>query len=211
MPFFESLRMLVCAALCAVPLAAAAQSHPPKDVGANDPAFAAFRTELRRVAAEHDLDALLGLITANAVFSFGGHEGVEGARELASRPEFWKELQRVLATASGSDGENAYVAPYWHRLPDYPDFDPYESFFVNGADVPLRAAPDHESEIVARLSHQVVRWPPPYEESDFARVELADGREGYVERDEMLSIVDYRAGFVRQDGVWRLRYFLAGD
>jgi len=45
-----------------------------------------------------------------------------------------------------------------------------------------------------------------YEEGD-----ENSAREAYVERKKTRSAIDYRAYFVKRDGAWGLRHFIAGD
>ena len=40
---------------------------------------------------------------------------------------------------------------------------------------------------------------------------LADGTLGYVSEDFIRLVLGYRAGFARQDGAWRMQFFVAGD
>ena len=81
-----------------------------------------------------------------------------------------------------------------------------------GTDVPLRARPNGLSKIVARMDHEVLL--AVYQENEpkrFRKVERGNGQEGFVRRDQLRSVVDYRALFTRESGTWQMFLFLAGD
>jgi SH3-like domain-containing protein len=43
------------------------------------------------------------------------------------------------------------------------------------------------------------------------QVALADGQRGFVADRYLRSPIDYRVAFEKQDGNWRMTFFLAGD
>jgi hypothetical protein len=75
----------------------------------------------------------------------------------------------------------------------------------------LRSAPDAAGELVATLDWDVLTVPEWDWESAWQRVELADGRAGYVRSEDIRSPIDYRAAFQRVGGRWRMTAFIAGD
>lgn len=206
--------LAACLALGALAPVAAAQSYPPKDAGADDPVFAAFRQELRRIAAERDLRGLISLSAPDIHLSFGGDSGEEGLRRLSKSTDFWLALQRVLSTATIAQGEEGYVAPYWFAIEHDARFDPFETFFVMGSDVLLRKSADREAEAIGAVSYGFVRRLTPYRpegEPEYVEVETSAGRKGFIASRLLRSVVDYRIGFTREGGGWRVSFFVAGD
>jgi len=75
----------------------------------------------------------------------------------------------------------------------------------------LHAAPDPSSAVVATLDWDLVTVLEWQEGRAWQLVRLADGRTGHVRATALRSPVDYRAGFQRIDGNWRMIAFIAGD
>ena len=195
------------------PPPAAAQSYPPKDAGAADASFAAFREKLRTAAAAEDAESLAALTSPRVKLSFGGDEGRAALRRRAQEPEFWSELRRVLATPAGADGSGGYAAPYWHLIEHQAAFDPFETYFVPG-EAMLRGGPAPDAKVLRLIRHVMVRLAKPFApapEGGVVEVELEDGSKGYAARSALISVLDYRAGFAKGPEGWRLQYFLAGD
>jgi hypothetical protein len=137
----------------------------------------------------------------------------------AEGPSLWEELTVILGMGSVQDAGNAAFAsaPYvYNAWPD--DVDPFSHAAIVGENVRVRAAPGLQGEVVATLSYAVVpleAWNVGAEaggiRSGWARIRLADGRTGFVSGAYLRSPVDYRAGFEKVNGSWRIVFFLAGD
>lgn len=181
-------------------------------------AFVDHIAMVRDAAERRDLDALIALSAPDIKMSFGGDEGPEGMRNILGGPygaEAWAALVRVLdagfAQGGGdSDGNELVIAPYWFPA-DVPEtFDPFETFFVDGEDVLLRAAPSRAGQPIGAASHEFVRATGA-PEGDYLPVTRANGQSGYLAREFLFAVVDYRAGFQRIDGAWKMVFFIAGD
>lgn len=98
-------------------------------------------------------------------------------------------------------------------LPYAGDIDVFEAQVVLGRDVALRAKPDGQSPVLTRISHAVVtRVDDGAEPTDWMRVRLASGQEGFVATHLMRSPIDYRFSIIDEGaGRWKFRYFVAGD
>ena len=48
-------------------------------------------------------------------------------------------------------------------------------------------------------------------EYDWYKVETLGGKKGFVKAEFVRSAVDYRAGFEKKKGVWKMIFFIAGD
>ncbi len=188
----------------------------PVDEAAKDPAFFAFRARLQRALAERDTARLLAVVHPEIKLSFGGDFGIESFREswLADpASDIWGELGIVLALGGRFDGDSTFVAPY--TFTDSPDgVDPFEALIALGDAVPVRAAPDADGEVLARLSFEVVRRDREHDgplPEGWTAVRLADGTPGYARSRCIRSPIDYRAAFSRREGRWSMTVFIAGD
>jgi hypothetical protein len=132
------------------------------------------------------------------------------------RPEavdstLWTVLGEILRLGGSFEPDGSFVAPYtFSRFPD--DLDGFESLVVIGTGVALRAAPRPDAPLIARLNYDIVTVAtPPDPAAAWVEVRTPDGRSGHVAAALLRSPIDYRAGFARRDGEWRMIYFIAGD
>lgn len=210
---------------CAGLLAAAAFGQErfvkPVDEASQDASFLAFRTKLIAAAERRDIRYVIGILDPKVELSFGGHVGVKGFRQLwKNEAEFWEEFLPVIKnggrfTGEGKARKTMFSAPYTYT--DFPeDLDAFEYFSMFGSDVNLRKSPSIDSEIVAKLSYNIVKLhnPEPLKDNErpewFSVITLG-GQTGYVNRKYFRSPIDYRAGFEKKRGVWKMIYFIAGD
>lgn len=208
--------------LLAAPATAQVGTLLPVDEAADDPSFVLFRARLLEAVVTRDTAFVLNALDPNATLSFGGDEGVEGFRRLwlsESRygdDDVWTVLTRTVALGStyspgGEDRLPSVTAPYvFGAWPD--SLDAFEYGAIVGEDVRVRAAPDTTAEVLTALTFALV--PAPYEAGvpeGWRTVMLADGRTGFVAARYFRSPIDYRIGFVREDGRWRITFLVAGD
>lgn len=187
----------------------------PIDEGPRDPEFAAFRDSLLRIVARRDTGALFAIMVPEIKISFGPDNGIGEFRThwRVSDPDsrLWVLLDDVLRHGGKfSPSGGAFYAPYtFSALPD--SLDAFEYLVVRDSGVVVRERPDVASAALATLSFDIVRAGPYDPESSWRAIALVDGRIGYVEGSRIRSPVDYRAGFERREGRWRLVLFVAGD
>lgn len=204
--------------LMAAPAAAQVGTLLPVDEAVQDPSFIVFRARMLEAVAARDTAHVLAQLDPNAKFSFGGDDGVEGFRRLwldgDAGEDLWATLARALALGSTYDSTEAGVAataPYvFGAWPD--SLDAFEHVAVVGEDVRVRAAPSTEADVLAAVSYALL--PAVYDTGTpegWQKVALADGRAGYVAEAFIRSPIGYRIGLTKQDGRWRVTYFLAGD
>jgi hypothetical protein len=186
------------------------------------PALQAVRADLQRIVAARDLQALRAHLREDTTLSFGGDTGPSGfdelwARDPVSAQSLWRELDAILAlpgVAREEDGRDVYCSPYVFCLP-YPDgIDVFDAQVVLGRDVALRAAPDGQSRVLARVGHVVVTRidDGAAPAGDWMRVRLASGQEGFIATYLLRSPIDYRLSIIDEGaGRWRFQYFVAGD
>jgi len=192
-------------------LPASSTTLPPRDECASDPSFAAFRTELMDILVRRDADRLIPIIAEDIEWSFGGDAGrarfVEswGLADPANSP-LWTELAGALMLGCARQG-GAMVAPYlYNHMPE--GLDLFDSG-VARAGATLYSAPDVVSEGVP-LAWSILNS-AEFVPGGWIRVDLADGRSGYLQEADFLSPADYRAFFEKRGGAWRLTVFIAGD
>jgi hypothetical protein len=89
--------------------------------------------------------------------------------------------------------------------------------------VNLRERPDGEARVIDRLSYNIVkideaaaikRKTGPKEDDwvyEWHKIETLGGKKGWVKAEYVRSAVDYRAGFEKKKGVWKMTFFVAGD
>ncbi len=216
------MRVLFLAALLLLTVPAMAQVGTllPVDEAAADPSFILFRARLLEAAQARDTSFVLSVLDPNVKLSFGGDEGIDGFRRLwLTEPrdeDVWTVLTQTVALGStysaGGDGRLPSVTtPYvFGAWPD--SLDAFEYGAIIGERVRVRAAPDTTAEVLAALDYALI--PAPYEAGvpeGWRAVTLADGRTGFVADRYFRSPIGYRMGFVREDGRWRITFFIAGD
>ena len=122
----------------------------------------------------------------------------------------WDELREVLARGGRFSSPTSFAAPYVYA--NWPErFDSFECAAVIGTHVRVRSRPALDAPIVTAVSHSIVRLIEPAQGKLWARVQLGDGRTGYMWHAYVRSPVDYRALFNLVDGRWKMTAFVAGD
>lgn len=192
---------------------------PPVDQAASDPSFVRFRAALIAAVDRKDAAFIERVLAPDIKVSFGGESGAADFR-AAWRPEqpdskLWSTLGAILRLGGSFEPGGSFVAPYtFSHFPD--DLDPFESLVVIGSGVALRAEPKPDGALLARLGFEIVRpgqpdGPEAAGAGAWTKVIAANGHLGYVAAHLVRSPLDYRAGFARRDGEWRLVFLVAGD
>lgn len=195
----------------------------PQDKAISDPSFAAFRKKLDATVAAKDASALRSILAPGVVVSFGGESGPDAffERWKPTEPsaELWPLLAKLLSLGSTVEkSDEGVTATYPYAYAAFPDdLDAFTSGVITGRGVKVREKPDETAAVVTQLDHDVVKVPdwkfdpqtgtsPPWIE-----VELWNGKSGFVAKSMIRSPGDYRAGFTKQGGAWKLTYLVAGD
>lgn len=187
---------------------------PPVDQCSADPSFAAFRDDLRQAIARRDRAFILALVTDDIEVDFGGGAGRDTFAQTWSldRPDIsplWQELGETLSLGCARSSEGDYWSPSFF-LDSGEVGDPFETALAIRPGAALHSAPDAASPIVTTLDWDVLTVTEWNGEQGWQRAALADGRSGYVRSEDLRSVIDYRAGFRRIDGRWRI-VLIAGD
>lgn len=203
----------------------------PVDEAAKDASFLAFRTKLIAAAERRDAAFIYSILDPKIQLSFGGDAGIADFKRIwkinSKNSKFWGEFLKVIKNGGVFDGEgrNKYLsfsAPYtFSSWPE--DLDGFDYMVIFGNNVNLRETASADAKIVDQLSYNVVKtnteestkrktgrgeddW-----EYDWMKIETLGGKKGFVKADFVRSSIDYRAGFNRKRGVWKMMYFIAGD
>jgi hypothetical protein len=82
---------------------------------------------------------------------------------------------------------------------------------VTGENVPLLERPDPASKPAATISWDLVEIATLNPESAYQRVELGDGKVGFIATDKLRSLIDYRLTASSRNDRWHITSFVAGD
>lgn len=200
----------------------------PIDEASKDASFAAFRTKLIDAVKRRDLKYVKSIMDPKISLSFGGHEGLKGFDELwKNKAEFWEEFSLVINNGGRFVGEgrnkmNLFTAPYlFSDMPE--DLDQFEYHAIFGNNVNVREQPNTNAKVVTQLSYNIVKvdneatinrrtGPGEWDlKPDWNKIESLGGVKGWVKAEYVRSPIDYRAGFEKKRGVWKMTFFIAGD
>lgn len=178
--------------------------------------FADFLEAYRTALEERDEAYIKAHTHPNVKISFGGASGWDGLTDYWSFDEgsegFYKMMKTTLSygavDTSGGLG-NAYTAPY--MFTDFPsDYDAFTYSVVTGSDVNVRTRPSTDSEIITKVTYDVLKVLEP-ENDGWTKIQLPDGTRAYIYSSFLWSPVYYRASFTKVDGTWLLDFFVKGD
>jgi len=196
----------------------------PVDSAAQDASFLAFRTKLIAAAEKKDANAIFAIVDPKIKNGFGGNDGIAAFKRewklTAKNSKFWAEFLAVLKNGGGfskEGGNKLFVAPY--TFSDWPDdVDGFEYHVIFGNNVNLREQPSMTAPVLTKLSYNVIKIEPETlpksgksEYPEWWQVTTLGGLNGFVKREFVRSHIDYRAGFEKKRGVWKMTFFLAGD
>ncbi|MGD9561514.1 MAG: SH3 domain-containing protein [Pyrinomonadaceae bacterium] len=198
----------------------------PVDSAAEDPSFLAFRTKLIAAAERKDAAFILRILDPRINLSFGGHEGIADFKSMwkitSRNTKFWEEFLPVIKNGGtwwkGTSVDKIFYAPYtFDSFPE--DIDAFTHEAIFGSNVNLREGPSTRSRVMAQLSYNVVtvETDPDTEAGKiretrgWSKVRTLGGLSGWVRNDLVRSPIDYRAGFEKKRGVWKMVAFIAGD
>lgn len=193
----------------------------PVDEANLEPSFMAFRVKLIAAAERRDAKYILGILDPKINLSFGGDQGIADFKSIwkieSKNTPFWNEFLTVIKNGGFFVREkgkrtNLFYAPYsFDSFPE--DLDGFEHFVIFGSNVNLRESPDSGSKIIGQLSYNVVKSEVDLvgKVSGWQKVRTLGGLSGFVKSEFVRSPIDYRAGFEKKRGVWKMVAFIAGD
>lgn len=200
----------------------------PVDEGPKDASFLAFRTKLIAAAEKKDVNHIISILDPKITSSFGGHVGISDFKDFwkinDKNSKFWDEFLRVMKNGGKFDGKGygSFTAPYlFSTMPS--DLDQFDYHAIFGNKVNLREQPNTNARVINQLSYNIVKideeaavkrktgsgeWDWEY---DWHKVETLGGQKGWIKAEYVRSSIDYRAGFEKKRGVWKMTFFVAGD
>jgi len=207
-----------------VPFAAPALAEKPVepvDQAPRDPALVKTIGECIAAAKARNFKALAPHVAENIELDYGGGKGrAEFGRRLAKGGGvFWDELVWVLEHGGMFNKDGSFTAPYTFHA-DTGQLDVYESGVLIEK-VHVHAQPRANAPVVAELDRSVVKvadWkrnkatPSPfYRRKDWVQIEIPDKKKAWIPAKSVRSTVDFRAGFDKVGGAWKMTSFIAGD
>jgi hypothetical protein len=229
------MRIILISILVFLPIWAMAQDQnvpmpkaEPVDEAEQDQSFLIFRDALLAAVVKRDIETILAMSAEDIVLSFGGSDGRDAFRDFlevdpndfgadqkyeapAMRERNWADLETVLRMGGVFNEQGDFVAPYTWAAEHPEEADPFEVMFVTGSGVALRERPIRFGDVLGRLDYDVVTFRNWVSGTSFVEIEKADGVVGFVHRDFVRFLVDYRAFFSKTDGNWKMTRFIAGD
>jgi hypothetical protein len=108
------------------------------------------------------------------------------------------------------DGQRMFCAPYvFCKFPD--KLDAFTNVVIIQSNVLLRKAPSTNASVVEILSYDIVKKEWEFKDLKWMKVTTPNNMQGYILNQEARSPIDYRAYFVKVNGRWKMRTFIAGD
>ncbi len=173
--------------------------------------------------------ALLSLIDSNIECSFGGNIGWDGFINMwhpdSVNTGVWILLKTMMEIGGTTDSaQNSWVFPYVFALPNH--YDPFFTFAITGKNVPLRVSPNSHAKIVVKLNYDIMEYDDtesgiikhdstglnPWGDDDWYCIKTFDNKySGYVYWENIWSPVGYRFFIEKENGGWRMKYFVGGD
>jgi hypothetical protein len=195
------------------PQAAPTGRFAPRNECIEMPGAKAFFVDLEKAVKDRDADALLALADPGVKLDFGGGGGLTTFRERLEDKEgtLWGELDAILALGCAVDEGGNLVLP-WHFAQELGVDDPFSAMLATGTDVALREAGKTTARQVGSVSWDTVTLVDGYSDAAFLKVRTRDGKDGYIARDDLRSLLDYRL-LVSSSGNdrWQITAFVAGD
>ncbi|MBX3244462.1 MAG: SH3 domain-containing protein [Acidobacteria bacterium] len=198
----------------------------PVDDAAKDASFLAFRKKLIAAVDKKDSKFIYSILDPKIELSYGGDSGVADFRKIwgpeKKDSKFWEEFSLVIKNGgafyeAGGRKLGGFAAPYtYSNFPDMPDLDLFEHFMIFGNNVNLREEPSLDAKVLGRLSYNLVtvtgnKLKPGEEEVDWYQVKTFGGKTGWIKAEYVRSPIDFRAGFEKKRGQWKMVFFIAGD
>jgi hypothetical protein len=193
----------------------------PMDEGPRDTSFLKFRNDFKAIVARKDTAALMKIVMPNIKNSFGGDDGAANFKKMWKpadpKSPVWPVLQLVLDMGGNFDSKTIFSAPYvFSAFPS--DVDGFDTVAVTAPNAVMREEPKHDAAIVRKLDHDILNLVAGAKKlqheagpDDWLEVTDAAGKRGFVVQRDVRSPIDFRAGFEKRKGRWRMTDLVAGD
>lgn len=193
----------------------------PMDEGPRDASFLKFRQDFKAIVARKDAKALMKIVTPSIQNSFGGDNGAANFKKMWKpqdpKSDVWPVLKLVLDMGGNFDSKTEFSAPYvFSAFPS--DLDGFETVAVTATDAVMRDKPKTNAAVVRKLDHDILTLVAGAKKlqheagpDDWLEVKDVVGRHGYVLQQGVRSPIDFRAGFKKLRGRWRMVDLVVGD
>jgi hypothetical protein len=184
----------------------------PVDQAVEDESLIKFREELIANIKERNIDFLNKYFDEKGTWDFGGTTKEQLLESWDE--ENWLELQKavLLGGAFYDEEKTQFFSPYTFKL--FPEeFDAFEFEAAIKDQVEVYIHKDVDSKLIGMLNYTIVkrRYEDDNYDPNWKKIEMSDGRVGYVIGDNIRSPIDYRVGFEKVNNDWKITFFLAGD
>jgi hypothetical protein len=190
----------------------------PFDRSAESAGLAAFLEAFKEAADDGDAEAVLAMTAPDvAVFNDPDGGGIETLRRQltegwsgAEADAYWDEMEKALELGGGFLPDGRYCAPYVYAYELPGATDSLSNAFVIRERAPLYERPELAAGVLGHFSYAVVpvaRWV----DRGWIEVLLADGRKGYLSREDFRIRGDYHLCFAEAMDGWRLTVFNVGE
>lgn len=193
----------------------------PMDEGPRDASFLKFRNEFKAVVARKDTKGLMKIVTPNIQNSFGGDNGAANFKKMwkpqDAKSDVWPVLKLVLDMGGNFDSKTEFAAPYvFSAFPG--DIDGFKAVVVTTPDAVMRDKPKVDATVVRKLDYDILTLVTGAKKlqheagpDDWIEVKDAAGKQGFVLQRDARSPIDFRAGFKKIKGRWRMVDLVVGD
>ncbi len=193
----------------------------PMDEGPRDASFQKFRNDFKAIIARKDAVALMKIVMPNIKNSFGGDDGATNFKKMWKpadpKSDIWPMLKLVVDMGGNFDSKTIFSAPYvFSAFPS--DVDGFETVAVTTPKAVMRTKPNVGAAIVRQLDYDILTLTAGAKKlqheaglGDWLEVSDAAGIRGFVLQRDVRSPIDFRAGFEKRKGGWRITDLVAGD
>lgn len=188
---------------------------PPVDECRSAPGLTAFRDRLAEVVAKKDSKALLALLADDVLINFGGEDGPQAfaetwALDRPGKSDLWPLLTKILRLGCVPSGKKFAIPSLTMQFEPDADEDLFDIFVVISANAALRSGLAAGSRVIGHLAWDVVK---AIDQSGGAqtKIELQDGRQGWVDAEQLYNPASYRLFMEKRGGKWMITALVAGD
>jgi len=189
----------------------------PFDDAEKDIDFGNFVSKLKFALVNKDVSFVQDIIDDDIQFPFGIESGksmfLQEWQLENSKSELWSLLLSLINLGFVKNNEQGIIGfnfPYYwgHSVFNNPVIE-CNGIVVIKPDVNVYERPDYNSKIIATSNFDV--FLEKERNDNFTRIQFTRTKIGFIQNDALRNICDYRGGFVKKSGKWKLVWFIAGD
>lgn len=201
----------------------------------SDYTLSKFITELTLAVGKKDKNWILNHVSLHFQGGYGDYQGVDEFKKFWNldnpNSDFWKITERLLILGGSKykEGSNKYYIPFTFRNWPVYNYQPESQVFIAGTKVNIRNEPNiTTSKILGELNYEIVNLSTS--KSHVARTQYQEiepnynngpswyyvctlNKEicGFVYWKYVLSIGDYRMGFIKSEDQWGIWFLVDGQ